>query len=184
MAGIALSESSDEELDGLPNFLSLSTIQAAVLGVILAQAGQLKLVRISTTGKLYLPFGLGGHAVTSCGTIAPGPDGSQHVAVAHGASALQNQRTVHAAVRPDDETYFDSESRFDRNQQRIRRGQRFRRLGIFAARARAHMRDVTELGGARWSLENLVFAAAQDCLARARSWNRHGSRAGSGKCED
>ena len=43
MAGNALSESNDEELDGLPSFLSLSTIQTAVLGVILAQAGRLKL---------------------------------------------------------------------------------------------------------------------------------------------
>jgi hypothetical protein len=43
MAGIALSESSDEEPDGLPSFLSLSTIQSTVLGVILAQAAQLEL---------------------------------------------------------------------------------------------------------------------------------------------
>ena len=65
---------------------------------------------------------------------------------------------MHAAVGTDDEAHFNFESRFDGNQQRTGCGQRFRRLGIFAARARAHMWDVAELSGASGSLENLMFA--------------------------
>jgi hypothetical protein len=115
MAGNALSGSSDEELDGFPSFLSLSTIQTKVLAVILAQAGWLKLGGISSTGKLYLPFRFGGYSVASCRSITPGADGSQHVAVARGTGALQNQRTMHPAVSSNYEAYFDLEARFDWN---------------------------------------------------------------------
>jgi len=144
-----------------------------------AQAGG-----FSTTGKLDLPFRFGGHSVAGGGTIAPRADGSQHVAVTRGTPAPQNQRTMHAAVGTDDEAYFDFQSRFDRDQQRVGRGEGLRRPGVFAARARAHMRDVAELGGARGRLEGLVFALGYECLTQTRTWNLHGSGAGSGNRED
>ena len=70
-----------------------------LLGVILAQAS-----RISTAGKLDFPFRLGGHTVAGGGTIPPGAHRAEDVAVARRAHALQNQRTMHAAVGTDDET--------------------------------------------------------------------------------
>ncbi len=158
MLGIASSEScADAELMGRASFLSLSTIQTAVPGAILAQADQLK-QGISTAGKFDFPFRLRGHAIAGCGTIPPGSDSLQHVAITHRAGTLQNQRTTHAAIGTDDEAYFNLESRLDWNQQRIGRGQRFRRLGIFATRARARMRNVAKLGSAGGSLENLMLA--------------------------
>jgi hypothetical protein len=91
---------------------------------------------------------------------------------------------MHAAVGTDDEAHFNFESRFDGNQQRTGCGQRFRRLGIFAARARAHMWDVAELSGASGSLENLMFALGKDRATQTRRRNLHGSRAGGGNYED
>jgi hypothetical protein len=156
--GIASSEScAGAELVGRASFLSLSTIQTTVLGVILAQADQLKR-GISTAGKFDFAFRLRGHAVAGCGTIPPSTNSSQHVAVAGRAAALQNQGTMHAAIGTDDEAYLYFESRFAWNQQRIGRGQRFGGLRIFAARTRARMRNVAELGSAGGSLENLMFA--------------------------
>src|SRR5271155_3358781 len=113
---------------------------------------------ISTAGKFDFPFRFRGHAVAGGGTIPPGTNRSQDVAVARRPAALQNQRTMHAAIGTDDEAHFHLEPRLDRHQQGIGRGQRFWWLSIFAARTRAHMWDVAELGGARGSLEDLVFA--------------------------
>src|SRR5271170_1156477 len=99
MLGTPSESCAGAELDGLASFLSLSTIQTAEAdGVILAQAGG-----ISTAGKLDLPFRFGRHAVAGRGTIPPGAHRSQDVAVARGAHALQNERTMHATVGADDE---------------------------------------------------------------------------------
>ena len=135
-------------------------------------------------GKLDLPFRFRRHAIAGCGTIPPGADSSQYVAITHGARALQNQRAMHAAVGADDEADFDLRYGSGWEKQRIRCGQSLRRPGVFATCARAHVRDVAELGGARGDLPDPVFALGQDGLAGTHRRNRQGSIAGGGNRED
>ena len=115
MLGTGLSDSC---VEGLPNFLSLSTIQiGAVLGFILAhEAG------ISTAGEFDLAFRLSGHAIAGCGAIPPRAHRSQDIAVARGPGALQNQRTVYTTVSAHNKADFHFQRRSRWNHQRIRCG--------------------------------------------------------------
>lgn len=56
--------------------------------------------------ELDFAFGFGGHAIAGCRTIAPCLHGSQDVPIARRSGALEDQRTVNAAIGADDEAYF------------------------------------------------------------------------------
>jgi len=137
---------------------------------------------ISTPGKLDLAFRFGRNAVAGCGTIPPGADGLQDVAVAHGADALQNEWAMHASVGANDKADFYLHAGSRGNHQWVGRSQSFGRLSIFAARTCAHVRHVAELGGARGSSPDLMFALRQSCLAHPRRGSLHGS--GGRNCEE
>lgn len=58
------------------------------------------------TRKLDLAFRFGGDTVAGGGTISPGADGAENVAIASAASAFENQRAVHKTVGTNDEADF------------------------------------------------------------------------------
>src|SRR4051794_35580067 len=56
------------------------------------------------TGKFHSRFSFCGNTVTECRTIAPSSHRTQNVAILRGSVAAQNQWTLDATIRPDDET--------------------------------------------------------------------------------
>jgi len=123
---------------------------------------------VLAAGKLDLAFGLCRNAIAGCRAIPPSADGLENMAIASCAGALQNERAVDPAIDANDETHFDLAVPGDGSEQRIRSGQRLRRLNVLARPWRTHVRHTGEFGVARHSAEKLL-ALFKRLHARHRS---------------
>ncbi len=138
---------------------------------------------ISTAGKLDLSFRFRRNAIAGGRAIPPSANSPQHVAVARGSGALQNQRATHPPISANDEGDLDFHSCSGREQERIRRGQSFRLLSVFAAQGRIRVRDVAKLGSAPEKFPDLMFAPVQGGLAQPSRWIMQRNVAGGGNCK-
>ena len=133
-------------------------------GVILAQPFQ----RVLSAGKLDFPFRLRRHPVAGRRTISPGPYRLQNMAIAGEASALENERAVHAPIGSDDKAHSYFLTACGTRQQRIRRSQRLGRLNFLTRRPRADMAYIDELGGASERPGNLALTLGESRRGQAR----------------
>jgi len=127
-------------------------------------------------GKLDLALGLCRNAVAGGRTISPGADNLENVAIAGCACALQNERAVDPAIGANDETHFDLAVASGGTEQRIRSGQRLRRLNVFARPWRAHVRHTGEFGVARHSSEKLLALSKRPYAGDRGAESGHCSR--------
>src|SRR5580658_31732 len=102
----------------------------------------------SAAGKLNLSFRLGRNSVAGGRAIFPGANRAQHVAVSRGSRTLQDERTVHVAVSPNDKADLHLGGVCRRAHQWRRRGKRLGRLLVAAAGGcGSGVRYIAELGG-------------------------------------
>ena len=151
----------------LASFLSLSTDGITQPSGHSSPAGGLP------AGKLDLAFGFSGDAVARCRTISPPADGLDNMAVPGQTFALQDERTVDAAIGPNDEAHPDSLALAERSEERIRCGQGLWRLNILTRRGCADMRHGDKLSRTSQSSRSVAFMLFERLPAgRQRSADR------------
>ena len=98
-------------------------------------------LKLSANRKLDGCFGFSGNAVAGCGTVSPSAHSAQGVSILRPPGALEDERTMNAAVGADDKTYTDLEVLTPSVQEQVGSGDGFGERCGSATRGCADMRN-------------------------------------------